>query len=460
MKKLALTLAFGLGILLAGCGQSTTATPPSAATPSAASSGLRGQLYEVSFKGIGQMLSASALFIGNGVSQQALKNVPDAAVTLQPIGSDTFKVNGSRHIRAIFKVTNKTTQTIEHLTFVPVNTDPDNDPATPILTTPTVGNTYFKSLLTYGATDASARATALSATTGKLLSASQGTAVTDPDATPYTAVDTSRLLPTAPAGLVINGVSSQGWRMPAGLLPGASANVTFAVDMALDTPTTDPFEFSVVLTLADDPSVSQVRFVYVRPSDRPFRADSLSAIKTAALNVQSWYASQLSGKTFSIEGGAVTTCTLPQPASFYAVDSWSKVTSDIQSCQPVTSGSAITTWVLYADVNHSCNAAGRLGASLPGLTILPAQDILGVSGLPVVNECGDANTAPLNRWYGGLGHEMGHAFGLPHPPTCDATGGGPTCDTKALMWAGYADYPNTYFRSDEKTILYGSPFIK
>ena len=59
---------------------------------------------------------------------------------------------------------------------------------------------------------------------------------------------------------------------------------------------------------------------------------------------------------------------------------------------------------------------------------------------------------------GGLAHELGHTFLVPHPPGCDE--GLPTCDYRALMWNGYDDYPDTYFRDDEKATLRRSPFIK
>jgi hypothetical protein len=58
----------------------------------------------------------------------------------------------------------------------------------------------------------------------------------------------------------------------------------------------------------------------------------------------------------------------------------------------------------------------------------------------------------LCRWVGGLGHELGHAFGLPHPAACDAGLSG--CPgNAALMWTGYAVYPNTALLADDKAAL-------
>ena len=62
---------------------------------------------------------------------------------------------------------------------------------------------------------------------------------------------------------------------------------------------------------------------------------------------------------------------------------------------------------------------------------------------------------------GGLGHELGHALGLPHPPGCDPWDP-MTCDdleALSLMHDGYAPYPDTYLLPDDKEILIRSPFI-
>lgn len=202
----------------------------------------------------------------------------------------------------------------------------------------------------------------------------------------------------------------------------------------------------------------QVRLLYVVPQDREFRADHAAAIRNALTDLRSWYAGQLAGKTFTLFGSEPERCRLPREAAYYASDSWSKVLNDVQSCLPVSHGSSTFAWVLYVDVVHECNAPGRLGAGTDGLTILPRQDMDGLIGAPYFDDCGVEYRQPITRYIGGAGHELGHAFGLSHPPGCDQ--GLSNCDQNALMWAGYAAYPATYLRADERQILLASPFIR
>lgn len=65
----------------------------------------------------------------------------------------------------------------------------------------------------------------------------------------------------------------------------------------------------------------------------------------------------------------------------------------------------------------------------------------------------------MNRWIGGLGHDLGHAFGLPHPPACEDANPATTCPDGALTSTGYASYPNTYLLPSDKSILETSPFF-
>ncbi len=282
-RAVALTALLLPAALFSACGHGVPVSTVPGVTPAPPSRPF-GQVYELAFRqDAGQSsLSSTVAPSGRRLTGQALTDVPDGQLTFTLIGTDTFRVGGTRHLRAVYRVTNGTGRTLEHLTFVPVDTDEDSDPATTAALTPTVGSTFFSNLRTYGDTDASDRAAALSAVTGQQLSAAQGAAVIDPDATPYTLLDTAPLLPGAPTGLVLAGRASAGWRLPTALAPGGSANVTFAVDLQTESPHTDPFSFSVMIAAGDDvntaPSLAAVPGASPRLSLSPAGPATVSGV--------------------------------------------------------------------------------------------------------------------------------------------------------------------------------------
>jgi streptogramin lyase len=244
-------------LLLGACGQNATDQSGSPVT-NAPSTPARpqvqaGSLYEVQFHGVGSsQASSSVSTIRVGLGAQTLRDVDDGKLAFTPLTVDTFATGTTRYVRAVYTVTNNTGAALDHLTFVPVNTDTDPNVTPPSSTTPTVGTTYFKNLTRFDGSDTPTRATDLTPITGMIYSTAQGVAVTDTDATPYTALDTSVLNPVAPAGLVINGRAGSGWRSNAPIAAGASARVTFAVAIANTSPQTDPFNFSVVVASGND----------------------------------------------------------------------------------------------------------------------------------------------------------------------------------------------------------------
>lgn len=205
------------------------------------------------------------------------------------------------------------------------------------------------------------------------------------------------------------------------------------------------------------PAPPWVKTVYARPSDRPYRADYASAVNDAVNEVQLWYGTQLGGKSFVRDPSGLITCNLPHDSAYYRTASWDRLQTDLQPCAPVAAFGTEVDWVVYADFIDACGS-GRIGAALPGLTMLPRADLEGLVGEPQEDSCGDVNHMPRTRWVGGLGHEMAHTLGVPHPPGCDA--GLPTCDWNSIMWTGYASYPSTYFSASEKATLLQSPFIR
>jgi hypothetical protein len=69
------------------------------------------------------------------------------------------------------------------------------------------------------------------------------------------------------------------------------------------------------------------------------------------------------------------------------------------------------------------------------------------------------NIPAICRWVGGLGHELGHALGLPHPPECQSPNVGEPCTESAIMWLGYITYPDAVLLPAEKDQLNHGPFF-
>lgn len=212
----------------------------------------------------------------------------------------------------------------------------------------------------------------------------------------------------------------------------------------------------------------KVRVAYLVPFDKVEKASYTAAIKNAMLSIQDFYRQQLgSGKTFQIDDRMVEVYHTSHPAAWYATNNaaahntwvvWSNADDDASSLIAGYRSDPDTTWVVYIDADYLCGQNG--GGGVTGITIMPAPDLRGLSGESPNLVClGDpaVNTYHQNRWIGGLGHEFGHSLGLPHPPGCDASVA--TCDSNALMYLGYFNYPNTYLRVDDKSTLNASPFI-
>ena len=214
-----------------------------------------------------------------------------------------------------------------------------------------------------------------------------------------------------------------------------------------------------------EPGSPVVRLIYLVPSDREVRPAYASAIELAARTLKWWFYQQLgSTVTFRLDYPAVQTLMSNQPASWYrqprtpssgASDFFFNVSAHGFSLLGGRRPSDI--YVFYVDADPACGQYGGAGGG--GLVVISANDLRGLTGEQNIPGCpGDPpDLHGVNRWIGGLGHEIGHAAGLPHPPGCDA--GLPTCDGGALMWAGYGAFPNTYLRTQEIAALRSSPYF-
>ncbi|MEO3860038.1 hypothetical protein [Acrocarpospora sp. B8E8] len=96
-------------------------------------------------------------------------------------------------------------------------------------------------------------------------------------------------------------------------------------------------------------------------------------------------------------------------------------------------GAPDSRWINVGEISAEGDGAGGGGN---GWVILSGHDADGAAGI----------NGPMNRWYGGMVHELGHAFGLP-----DATSTDGTC-----MSATFYSYPNcTFSQAQKNSILNG-----
>ncbi|MGC3947835.1 MAG: hypothetical protein QM762_25565 [Chryseolinea sp.] len=211
-----------------------------------------------------------------------------------------------------------------------------------------------------------------------------------------------------------------------------------------------------------------VRFIYLVPSDVAVKPAYTQSIKNAARHLQQWYRDQLGGnKSFRMTDEVVEVHQSTHPSSWYATNPdadwagewkfWFNAVNDAFSLSGGRFEDPDNFWVIYVDALPVCPM--QQGGGLNGVAAMGANDLRGLIGQPWIPICNEVipNYSPC-RYVGGLGHELGHAFGLAHPAGCD-DGQPVACDYNALMYTGYVNYPSTYFSESEKATLRSSPFI-
>lgn len=194
-----------------------------------------------------------------------------------------------------------------------------------------------------------------------------------------------------------------------------------------------------------------MRLVYLVPEDREPRDAYRRAIEMAARHLRVWYREAMgNGMTFTLGDPIVEVAKTPHPERWYATHAtksdrtqwfWENVLADGFAATGGRFDDPTNRWVFYIDAEHD---PGQSVGAAAGVALLPEHDLVGLVGgvMP-----GHVQGVP--RWVGGLGHELGHALGLPHPES----------QGRELMWLGYLDYPKTFLLEEEREFLSRSPFF-
>lgn len=207
--------------------------------------------------------------------------------------------------------------------------------------------------------------------------------------------------------------------------------------------------FTQYVAVVEALSAPKVQVIYLVPADKEVDAQAVYGMERAVRHLQIWYQNALGlGRTFSLSYPAVKTYKISQRAEWYTVYSngdsslffWNNVTAEGFALSGGKFYDQDTLWIYYIDAEPSDD---QLYGGAASVAVLPAHDVQGIAGKdPRQSIC---------RWVGGLGHELGHAFGLPHPD--------PVTDYFALLYGGYLFYPSTYLTGTDKSSLENSPFF-
>ncbi|WP_239137766.1 cellulose-binding domain-containing protein [Sphaerisporangium rufum] len=227
-----------------------------------------------------------------------------------------------------------------------------------------------------------------------------------------------------PAAFTLNGVACTGG-VTASPSPSPSATPSPA-------PTRSP----------GTPAPRTVRVFWLKPSDVAYDQRYPNGIANVMREAQRFFKQRL-GKTFTLNDPVVEVVNGDQPRSWYENTPkcgekywWTVCNMQEELRRRFGLGAPDSRWVNVGEISAEGDGAGGGGGN--GWVILSGHDADGNAGI----------NGPMNRWYGGMVHELGHAFGLP-----DATSTDGTC-----MSASFYSYPNCTFDQTQKNGMLNGPY--
>lgn len=179
-----------------------------------------------------------------------------------------------------------------------------------------------------------------------------------------------------------------------------------------------------------------VRVFWLIPSDVAYDQKIYDGMGNVMLEAQRYYQQEL-GKSFKLNNPIVEVVNGDHPANWYETNPiggsansywWTTQNMQAELMRKYSLGAPDPRWKIVGYISAVGNGGGG-----SNWVILPKHDADGAGGY------GGA----MGRWYGGMVHELGHAFGLPDATYTDGT----------PMSASFYDYPNTHFSAAQKNSL-------
>lgn len=177
--------------------------------------------------------------------------------------------------------------------------------------------------------------------------------------------------------------------------------------------------------------------IYFYPADLAPNSLYLDAINKSLAVIQAWYSVQLDGLTFELD--SAITVRGNHDLSWYQDPE--KVLEDLSSF-----GLKPKPQILLIFIEGS--GIRGIGHTLNFWAVLGERTLAGISGEYPADKLGFSK----NSQRGAIAHELGHAFGLPHPEANE--------ENKDSVMLSWAFFPKLILLDSEIEFLRNSPFFK
>jgi len=222
---------------------------------------------------------------------------------------------------------------------------------------------------------------------------------------------------------------------------------------------------AVVREGGDGPdSDSEVRLIYIVPSDKQELLRMEEGARNALREVQRWYQSQMpDGVTFQVSEKAMLVHHSSHPEEWFRKNPALSRPEDSEFNWLYNAIHEVRWKVMWSSLLRKDRYVILLDADVEGQghEAAASQQRFAVMPWRFARAYAGQNIEPTCNAVGVLAHELGHIFGLKHPTGCVGPDGyaNRTPDCMRIMYWGPRDYPQTSLSEQDKAELRGHPMF-